>query len=120
MAEQLGALNTALKAESDIAIVFGSEITGAAIAQLIAYGSTLGGHVRYMALGDYANSRGAADMGMLPDRLPGYAYLDNTAAAESLERAWGAKISPQGWVDRSANGGSGTVWQVEGAVRGWR
>jgi NADH-quinone oxidoreductase subunit G len=26
-----------------------------------------------MALGDYANSRGASDMGVLPDRLPGYA-----------------------------------------------
>jgi len=24
---------------------------------------------------DYANSRGAADMGVLPDRLPGYAYV---------------------------------------------
>jgi NADH-quinone oxidoreductase subunit G len=93
VADQLGSLNTALKAETDVAIVFGSEITGATIAQLVAYGSTLGGHVRYMALGDYANSRGAADMGMLPDRLPGYAYLDNKAASESLERAWGAKIS---------------------------
>ena len=95
VADQLGALNTALKAETDVAIVFGSEITGATIAQLVAYGSTLGGHVRYMALGDYANSRGAADMGMLPDRLPGYAYLDNKAASESLERVWGAKISPK-------------------------
>jgi NADH-quinone oxidoreductase subunit G len=94
VAERLGALNTALKAETDVAIVFGSEITGAAIAQLVAYGSTLGGKVRYMALGDYANSRGAADMGMLPDRLPGYAYLDNRAAAESFERAWVAKLSP--------------------------
>jgi NADH-quinone oxidoreductase subunit G len=93
--EQLGALNTGLKSETDVAVVFGSEITGAAIAQLVAYGSTLGGHVRYMALGDYANSRGAADMGMLPDRLPGYSYLDNKAAADSFERVWGAKISPK-------------------------
>ena len=61
--------------------MFGSEITGAAIAQLVGFGSTLPGHTRYMALGDYANSRGAADMGMLPDRLPGYAYLDNTIAS---------------------------------------
>jgi NADH-quinone oxidoreductase subunit G len=93
--EKLGSLKNALAAETDIAIVFGSEITGAAIARLVAFGSTLSGKVRYMALGDYANSRGAADMGMLPDRLAGYAYLDNKVAAESFEKAWGAKISPK-------------------------
>jgi NADH-quinone oxidoreductase subunit G len=95
VAEQLAALKKALEAETDVAIVFGSEITGGAIAQLVAFGSTLSGKVRYMALGDYANSRGAADMGVLPDRLPGYAYLDNKADAELLERVWGAKISPK-------------------------
>jgi NADH-quinone oxidoreductase subunit G len=46
-----------------------------------------------MALGDYANSRGAADMGVLPDRLPGYAYLDNRTVAEALENLWDAKLS---------------------------
>ena len=35
---------------------------------LVGFGSKLHGKVRYMALGDYANSRGAADMGLLPDR----------------------------------------------------
>ena len=44
-----------------------------------------------MALGDYANSRGAADMGVLPDRLPGYAYVDN-ASARALEN-WGGDSS---------------------------
>ncbi len=38
---------------------------------LVAWG--LGrGNVRFAYLGDYANSRGAADMGLLPDLLPGY------------------------------------------------
>jgi NADH-quinone oxidoreductase subunit G len=90
--ERLGALKSALANESDVAILFGSEIVGAAIADLLAFGSSLpAGQARYMALGDYANSRGAADMGLLPDRLPGYAYLDNKAAAETLERYWGVK-----------------------------
>jgi NADH-quinone oxidoreductase subunit G len=93
LANQLGALKQALEAESDVAIVFGSGISGAAIANLVAFGSKLPGRTRYMALGDYANSRGAADMGVLPDRLPGYAYLDAKAALESLERHWGAKLS---------------------------
>lgn len=31
-------------------------------------------------------------MGQLPDRLPGYAYLDDKAAGESFEKHWGAKL----------------------------
>jgi NADH-quinone oxidoreductase subunit G len=92
---QLGALKNTLEAEPEIAIAFGSALAGAAIADLVAFGSSLPGKVRYMALGDYANSRGAADMGILPDRLPGYAYLDNQAAVESLEKHWGAKLPSQ-------------------------
>ena len=93
LAEQLTALRTALEAEQDVAIVFGSELAGVAIGHLVAFGSKLPGTTRYMALGDYANSRGAADMGMLPDRLPGYAYLDNRTVADALENLWDAKLS---------------------------
>jgi len=92
LANQLGALKQALGAESDVAIVFGSGVSGAAIANLVEFGSKLPGKTRYMALGDYANSRGAADMGVLPDRLPGYAYFDDKMASELLERHWGAKL----------------------------
>jgi NADH-quinone oxidoreductase subunit G len=91
LTERLASLRTALEAEQDVAIVFGSELTGAAIGYLVEFGSRLQGTTHYMALGDYANSRGAADMGLLPDRLPGYAYLDNKAAADALEAHWGAK-----------------------------
>ncbi len=90
---QLERLKQSLEGESEVAIVFGSPITGAAIANLVAFGSKLPGRVRYMALGDYANSRGAADMGLLPDRLPGYAYLDDKNAVNTLERHWGVTLS---------------------------
>jgi NADH-quinone oxidoreductase subunit G len=93
MMARLSALRAALEAEQDVAIVFGSELAGAAIGHLVAFGSKLPGTTRYMALGDYANSRGAADMGVLPDRLPGYAYLDNKTVAEVLENLWDAKLS---------------------------
>jgi NADH-quinone oxidoreductase subunit G len=92
LVEQLVGLKAALEAESEVAIVFGAEVSGAALAQLVTFGSKLPGKVRYMALGDYANSRGAADMGVLPDRLPGYAYVDDAAARESFERLWGGVI----------------------------
>src|SRR5438445_10017282 len=92
--EQLVQLKAGLEAQSDVAIVFGAEVSGAAIAQLVAFGSKLPGKTRYMALGDYANSRGAADMGVLPDRLPGYAYVGNPRAHESFEKSWGCRPIP--------------------------
>src|SRR6202171_5795105 len=91
--EQLVQLKAGLEAESDVAIVFGAEVSGAAIAQLVAFGSKLPGRTRYMALGDYANSRRAADMGVLPERLPGYAHLDSAANREAFDKVWGSVIS---------------------------
>ncbi len=46
-------------------------IRGSAVAALVQWGLKRA-NVRFAYLGDYANSRGAADMGLLPDRLPGY------------------------------------------------
>jgi NADH-quinone oxidoreductase subunit G len=92
LVEKLVQLKAGLEAESDIAIVFGSEISGAAISDVVAFGSKLPGKTRYMALGDYANSRGAADMGVLPDRLPGYAYVEDARARERFEQLWGCLI----------------------------
>src|SRR5215467_7347196 len=75
LVEQLTGLKAQLDAAPDVAIVFGSELSGAALAELVGFGSRLQGRVRYMALGDYANSRGAADMGLLPDHGPGYSQV---------------------------------------------
>ena len=94
LVEELTQLKAALEAESDIAIVFGAEVSGAAIAALTALGSKLPGKARYMALGDYANSRGVADMGVLPDRFPGYAYVDDAGAREKFEKLWGCGPLP--------------------------
>jgi len=110
LVEQLVQLKAALDAEPEVAIVFGAELTGAAIAQLVAFGSKLQGKVRYMALSDYANSRGAADMGLLPDRLPGYAHTDDSSARDAFERLWGAVLPAKagqtapGMVDAAQNG----------------
>jgi len=93
LVEQLVQLKAALEAESDVAIVFGAELSGAAIATLAAFGSKLPGKTRYMALGDYSNSRGAADMGLLPDRFPSYAHVDDAKAHESFEKLWGCVLS---------------------------
>jgi len=92
LVEQLVQLKAALEAETEVAIVFGAQLSGAAIATLVAFGSKLPGKARYMALGDYANSRGAADMGLLPGYLPGYARVDDAKAREKFEQLWGAAL----------------------------
>jgi predicted molibdopterin-dependent oxidoreductase YjgC len=48
-----------------------------------------------MAMGDSVNSRGAADMGLLPDRLPGYAPISDEAERSRFSELWGAKIPPK-------------------------
>ncbi len=95
LVSELTALKAQLETETELAIVFGAEITGAAIAELVAFGSRLSGRVRYMALGDYANSRGAADLGLLPDRLPGYARVDDAHARDAFEQLWGSRLPAQ-------------------------
>ncbi|MFQ5926196.1 MAG: NADH-quinone oxidoreductase subunit NuoG [Terriglobia bacterium] len=86
--QSLAAVRAALKKESDVIILFGAELSGRAIAQLVEFGNKLPGTTRYIALSDYANSHGAADLGLLPDSLPGYARLDDAAARQRYERIW--------------------------------
>jgi len=92
LASQLSTLKAALENEPELAIVFGSSISGAAVNDLVGFASKLNAKVRFMALGDYANSRGAADMGVLPDRLPGYGYVDHAAASGPFARSWSAGL----------------------------
>jgi NADH-quinone oxidoreductase chain G len=88
----LAELKAALEKETDVVILFGAEIQGGAIRDLVSFGSRLPGQTRYMALGDYSNSRGAADMGILPDRLPGYAQLSDASERAHFEKLWGCGI----------------------------
>jgi NADH-quinone oxidoreductase chain G len=66
----------ALRAEPNLLIIFGSEFRGRDIEALVKFGLGLP-HARFACLGDYVNSRGAADMGLLPSLLPGYVPVDH-------------------------------------------
>ena len=91
----VGALRERLQKESDTVIIFGDEIQGAVVEELVRWGLRLPGRTRFVALGDFANSRGAADMGVLPHTLPGYFPVTDAAERERYESAWGAKIPSQ-------------------------
>ncbi len=73
------AFREAVRGEQELLIVFGSEFRGQDIAALVEFGLGLPG-AKFACLGDYVNSRGAADMGLLPDFLPGYTPVDSPGA----------------------------------------
>ena len=81
-----------LRSESDVLIIFGDEIKGAGVGTLVEWGLSLPGTSRFIALGDYVNSRGAADMGLLPGALPGYSSVSDEAARRRFETAWNATL----------------------------
>jgi NADH-quinone oxidoreductase subunit G len=78
------ALRDKLRGEKNLVIIFGSEIRGNDIASLVTFGSAISG-AKFICLGDYSNSRGAADMGLYPDLLPGY---HPTAGSSDFHQEW--------------------------------
>jgi NADH-quinone oxidoreductase subunit G len=77
-------LREKLRAEHNLIIIFGSEIQGDAVKKLVAFGSGIPG-AKFICLADYVNSRGAADMGLYPDLLPGY---HPTAGSSAFHQEW--------------------------------
>ena len=99
------ALREKLRGEQNLAIVFGSEIHGTDLSNLVKFGSGISG-AKFVGLADYANSRGAADMGLYPDLLPGY---HPTAGNSEFHREWGdipqaAGLDLHGMVDAGKAG----------------
>jgi NADH-quinone oxidoreductase subunit G len=80
-----GEFRDQLRAEQNLVIIFGAEIRGGDIASLVRFGSGIPG-AKFLCLADYANSRGAADMGLYPDLLPGYHSI---AESGKFHEEWG-------------------------------
>src|SRR5437660_9291288 len=83
--EQWLRLREKLRGEQNLVIIFGSELRGDAIAELVKFAYSIPG-AKLVCLGDYANSRGAADMYLYPDLLPGY---HTVAEKGKLHTEWG-------------------------------
>jgi NADH-quinone oxidoreductase subunit G len=68
----LESLRDKLKAEPELVILFDDSFKSEDVRRLVEFGESLGIPVKYVALVDYSNSRGAVDMGLTPELLPGY------------------------------------------------
>ena len=64
------------------------------------------------ALTEQNNLQGVCDMGMLPDRLPGYRPVTDEAARATMEAVWGARIPATPGVGSRAIFGSPEKHQV--------
>ncbi len=84
-------LRDELKAQKNLVIIFGSELSGADITALVKFGGA--SSAKFICLGDYANSRGAADMGLYPDLLPGYVAINGP---HKYNEEWGALSKTKG------------------------
>jgi NADH-quinone oxidoreductase subunit G len=90
--DALNSVRDKLRAERDLVVIFGSELRGQAIASLVKFAASMEG-AKFVCLGDYANSRGAADMGLYPDLLPGYQPL---ADGHAFREDWGTLPQERG------------------------
>ncbi len=102
--DEWSALRDQLRKETGLVVAFGSELRGNDIASLAKFALKITG-AKLICLADYANSRGAADMGLYPDLLPGYVPL---AKGSKFRDAWGslpdaAGLTLPGMLDAAKN-----------------
>jgi len=101
-------LRDKLCGEENLVIVFGSEIRGNDLATLVKFGSGISG-AKFICLADYANSRGAADMGLYPDLLPGYRP---GAGSSEFHKEWG-EIPKEAGLDLAGMVEAGKAGKLE-------
>jgi NADH-quinone oxidoreductase subunit G len=97
-------------AEESLLVIFGEEFRGPAINELVQWGLKRP-NVRFAYLGDYVNSRGASDMGLLPDRLPGYVPLSasGSLATEYASLPLQPGLAQREMLDAAADGRLGAL-----------
>ena len=75
------AFRAKLQQEEKLVVIFDSEVRAEHVRNLV---TALPG-AKFICLADYSNSRGAADMGLYPDLLPGY---HGAAGAHPFHKEW--------------------------------
>ncbi|MDQ2925717.1 MAG: molybdopterin-dependent oxidoreductase [Acidobacteriota bacterium] len=98
----------AVRGEEKLIVLIGNEVRGANLQKLIASFPT----AKFALLADYANSRGAADMGMLPDVLPGYQPLGTSALANEYKTSGNPGLNLVEMFDAATSGELSALYVV--------
>jgi NADH-quinone oxidoreductase subunit G len=107
------AFREAVLAEESLFVILGEEFRGAAVNDLVNWGLKRP-NVRFAYLGDNVNSRGAADMGLLPDRLPGYVPVGQSGVLAQDYQGLPAQpgIAQEGMLEAAARSQLGALLVV--------
>jgi NADH-quinone oxidoreductase subunit G len=105
----LESLRDKLQAEPELVILFDDTYKGDDLRALVDFAESLAIPVKFLCLLDYANSRGALDMGLTPELLPGYEpsgqpgmHLGEMVTSE-LSALWVVGANPlKGGLERKA------------------
>ncbi|MGH9522288.1 MAG: molybdopterin-dependent oxidoreductase [Terriglobales bacterium] len=90
--DSLNKLRDTLRGENGLVVAFGAELRADQISALV---NALP-NAKFICLADYANSRGASDMGVYPDLLPGYTPL---AQGGRFREEWFAQVPTEPGLD---------------------
>jgi NADH-quinone oxidoreductase subunit G len=106
-------LRDQIRGEQNLVIAFGSELRATEVSKITAFVSSLDG-AKLICLADYSNSRGASDMGLYPDLLPGY---EPVADAAKFRQEWGSIPAAAGltlpeMMDAARTGGLKALYVV--------
>ena len=107
-ADELSAFREAVKAVETLVVVVGNEVRGGELAKLIAALP----NAKFALTADYANSRGASDMGLLPDVLPGYQPINGSTLAAEYKAPREAGLDLLAMMDAAAAGKLAALYVV--------
>jgi len=106
--DKLSSFREAIKAEDPLIVIVGNEVRGGELANLI---KALP-NAKFGLTADYVNSRGASDMGVLPDVLPGYQSLKGSTIASEYGAADTPGLDLLAMFDAAAAGNLSALYVV--------
>ncbi|MDX1979007.1 MAG: NADH-quinone oxidoreductase subunit NuoG [Bryobacteraceae bacterium] len=109
--EGVESLREQLSKEKELLVLFGAAVKGETLRKLVSFADSLGlEKVKFICLLDYSNSRGAVDMGLLPDLGPGFKpvsepgmALPEMMAAAELDVLWVVGANPLSRYELKSN-----------------
>src|SRR5579875_359386 len=109
-ADELSSFRSAVLGEEKLVVLISNDLRDGELARLV---NTLP-NAKFACIADYANSRGASDMGLLPDLLPGYQPLSGSAIASEYNAPAEAGLDMLAMFD-AANAGNLAALYVVGS-----
>jgi NADH-quinone oxidoreductase subunit G len=107
-ADELSGFREAVTVVDGLVVVVGNQVRGGELQALIAALPK----AKFALTADYANSRGAADMGVLPDALPGYQPLTGSTVAAEYHSPSEPGMDLLAMMDAAAAGKLGALYVV--------